>query len=168
MENKKATFRNFLSNLFYRMSARFIVISFGFLSILILSVCCMSGAYIRGQQFPELSNVKGTGTILFFYLENMELYQAQDELFDEAGKVERLINRLKVDINRLKEEYFNLRVEYVDTYENRNVVIIHRVYGIPTIILFDRMGYEVRRWLPGDFERGGGSLWEMKKVIDKL
>jgi len=34
--------------------------------------------------------------------------------------------------------------------------------------LFDKMGYEVRRWLPVDFTRGGGTASEIKKMIATL
>ena len=137
-----------------------------FTSIFILQ--CSHGTYFQGQRFPELADPESTGTILMFYMENLEMYQSRSSFFDDLEETERLINRLNINLNLLQEQYPSLRIRYIDISQKSHTTVAYQIYHIPTIILFNRTGHEVRRWQPVDFGRGGGTRWEMKKIIDKL
>lgn len=141
-------------------------ISVLFVSLPLLS--CSSNAYYRGQYFPELEYAGGRGTILFFMLENMEYYETVTEFSSKAEDVNQLINQLKLDLSLLSNRYRDLRIIYVDMYENRSVALDYRIYGIPTVILFDQNGYEIRRWYPEDYGRGGGTIEEMGSFIERM
>jgi hypothetical protein len=71
-------------------------------------------------------------------------------------------------LNMLKEKYPGLRIFLVDVHKKRELTMQHQVTDIPTLLLYDRMGYEVGRWLPIDFKRGGGRAREMEKMIEKI
>jgi hypothetical protein len=128
----------------------------------------MSGSLVQGQYYPELADPKVSGTILFFYVENMEFYQPQNFQSDEIEKKIQLINRLRIDLAIIEDYDTRLKIDYIDISQKRHVGIHYQVYGIPTVILFNRMGFEIRRWVYQDYQRGGGSVYEMKKYIEKM
>ncbi|HEX9971934.1 MAG TPA: thioredoxin family protein [bacterium] len=153
------------SKIFIIQNNMFLMLS---LCVVIFSITCSPGFYLKGQYFPELENVSSDGTILFFYLENTEYLQSEDDLFGETQNIEFLISQIKVDLNMLKEKYPDLRIFLVDVHKKRELAMQHQVSDIPTLLLYDRMGYEVGRWLPGDFKRGGGIFREVGNMIEKI
>ncbi len=136
--------------------------------ILITVMSCSTGAFMQGQYFPSLAYPEGDGTLLFFYLENTEYYQPKDDLFGESENLETLIAQIKLDLSMLKEKYPKLRIFLVDIYQKRGLAAQHQIYEIPIVLLYDNMGYEVRRWLPIDFKRGGGTTREMERLVEKI
>jgi thioredoxin-related protein len=153
------------SRIFIIQDKMFLMLS---LWVIIFSITCSPGFYLKGQYFPELENVSGDGTILFFYLENTEYLQSEDDLFGETQNIEFLISQIKVDLNMLKEKYPDVRIFLVDVHKKRELAMQHQVTDIPTLLLYDRMGYEVGRWLPGDFKSGGGIFREVGNMIEKI
>lgn len=121
---------------------------------------------VKGQHFPELAFPKVTATILFFYTPNPEYFPSNE--FGSAEKLESKINQVKINLNRLAEEFPKLKILVLDISQERQWVARLQIYEIPTIIIFDYKGYEIRRWLPDDYERGGGSTREMRKVIKSI
>lgn len=136
--------------------------------LLLFFLTCAPNTYYRGQYSPELEYPEGRGTILFFILENMEYYEPRTNSFQESEMTEQLINRLKLDLSVLFNKYPGLRIMNIDMYQNRSVALDYRIVGIPTVILFNKNGYEIRRWNPEDFERGGGSVDEIGGLIEKM
>ena len=157
--------KKFLSRIFMVQRKMYQLLYF---YLILLLITCSTGAYMQGQYFPELEYDRGDGTILFFYLENTEYLQTEDDLFGETENIELLIAQIKVDLNMLKEKYPGLRIFLVDVHKKRELTMQHQVTDIPTLLLYDRMGYEVGRWLPIDFKRGGGRAREMEKMIEKI
>ncbi|UCD38082.1 MAG: thioredoxin family protein [Fidelibacterota bacterium] len=129
---------------------------------------CASDSARRGQFFPELANPAVCGTILFFFTENLEFYQPGSEDNGATNQIDYLIRRLQLDLSRLSQKYTDVRVRNVDMLVERHVALDHRVFGIPTVIFFDGKGYEVRRWIPDDFKRGGGTMWEFEELIARI
>lgn len=68
----------------------------------------------------------------------------------------------------LKDKYPDVRIFLVDVHKKRELAIQHQVTDIPTLLLYDRMGYEVGRWLPSDFKSGGGIFREVGNMIEKI
>jgi thioredoxin-related protein len=153
------------SRIFIILGKMFLMLS---LCVVIFLITCSPGFYLKGQYFPELEYISGDGTILFFYLENTEYLQSEDDLFGETQNIEFLISQIKVDLNMLKEKYPYLRIFLVDIHKKRELAIQHQVTDIPTLLLYDKMGYEVGRWLPSDFKSGGGIFREVGNMIEKI
>jgi hypothetical protein len=86
----------------------------------------------------------------------------------EAGNREELTSRIRMFLNIIEEDYHNLRITEVDIAEDRPTVNRFQVYDIPTLVLVNKYGHEVKRWMPVDFEISGGSITILQKEIDKL
>ncbi|UCH62497.1 MAG: thioredoxin family protein [Fidelibacterota bacterium] len=130
-------------------------------------ICCAKQASFQGQHFPRLALKEGRGTILLFLVEDLQYYYPETGEISGAENLDYLINRLKMDLGRLSAEYPDMRILAVDVNQDRTAAIDFRVYQqIPTIILIDRAGYEVRRWLPDDFRRGGWTIGEIEKLLE--
>jgi hypothetical protein len=155
----------FLSRIFIVQCKRYRLLYF---YLILFLMTCSPGSYMQGQYFRELEYAKGDGTILFFYLENTEYLQSEDDLFGETQNIEFLISQIKVDLNMLKEKYPDVRIFLVDIHKKQELAIQHQVTDIPSLLLYDRMGYEVGRWLPGDFKSGGGIFREVRNMIEKI
>jgi len=125
----------------------------GILTILLLNnllLCKTSSTAIRhyGETFKILEYPQGIGTLLFFHLEDEEKY-------DQA----------KFDLGRIQERYGDkLRLVLIDTKRRSNLLRRHKVDSIPTIIMFNKMGTEVRRWKPVDLQWGVNA----KEIEDQL
>ena len=125
----------------------------GILTILLFNnflLCKTSSTAIRhyGETFKILEYPQGIGTLLFFHLED-------DRSFDQ----------MKFDLARLQEKYGDkLRLVLIDIKRRENLLTRHRVTDIPTIILFNKKGTEIYRWLPNDLQFGLNA----KEVEDKL
>jgi len=39
-------------------------------------------------------------------------------------------------------------------------------HQIPTIIFVNQAGYEIRRWTPDDFRRGGWTIGDIEKLLE--
>ena len=136
--------------------------------ILLVLFGCSQGTYQRGQYFPQHTFPKGIGTVLFFYTENPEYYQSPSQEFGETENREYLFNRIRIDLNLLTEEYPGLRIIKLDFVQIKHLAQEYLIFDIPTLILLDNLGFEVRRWTPLDYSRGGGSIREMEELLDKL
>ncbi len=135
--------------------------------MILIVLRCTQSTYYKGQHFPELAIADGIGTILFFYSENLREFQLADDSFGETEFRENLINRLNIDLKILLEEYPELRVIKINITQNKYLFQDHKVYDIPTLILYDNMGYEVKRWIPSDYSRGVGRI-EIEKSLNEL
>ena len=65
----------------------------------------------------------------------------------------------KVVGQNLKDAKLPIRVEDLDVEDNEGLVLSHRVRSVPTTILLDNEGKEVRRWV-GVFD-----VNELKELI---
>ena len=128
---------------------------------------CARQVYVQGQHFPRLALEEGRGTILLFLAEDLQYYDPETGEISGAENLDYLINRLKMDLGRLSAGYPDMRILAVDVNQDRTAAIDFRVYQqVPTIILVDRAGYEVRRWTPDDFRRGGWTISEIEKLLE--
>ena len=128
---------------------------------------CAGQVYIQGQYFPRLALEEGRGTILLFLAEDLQYYDPETGEISGAENLDYLINRLKMDLGRLSARYPDVRILGVDVNQDRSMAIDFRVYHqIPTIIFVNQAGYEIRRWTPDDFRRGGWTIGEIEKLLE--
>jgi hypothetical protein len=161
-------FNNYnILRIYLKIANPVIVASFA-CAILLVLFGCSQGTYQRGQHFPQHSFPEGIGTVLFFYTENPEYYQSPDQEFGETENREYLLNRIRIDLNLLNEEYPDLRIIKLDFAQIKHRAQEYLIFDIPTLLLLDNLGFEVRRWIPLDYSRGGGSIREMIQLLDKL
>lgn len=140
------------------------------LGLIIWTLFCLIGCaglgYVGGQYFPHMALEEGRGTVLLFLAEDLNYYYPETGETTGADNIEYLINRLKMDLDRLSARYPDLRLLVVDVNQHPAAAIDFRVYQqVPTIVFVDRSGYEIRRWLPSDFRRGGWTLGEIEKLL---
>lgn len=154
--SKKFTKRTFM----YIM----ILIIFG---ILFLVNCSQSRVPPRFH-YPELIYQQGNGTLLLFSTEDERFFLSDKAMVGEAGNREGLTNRIQMFLNIIEEDYHDLRIIKVDVIKEETMAKHFQIYDIPTLILVNKYGNEVRRWLPVDFEISGGSIIKLKEEIEKL
>lgn len=132
-------------------SPRMLLSLMALISILGFIACTTTRYGGKGQTFDILAYPEGIGTLLFFY----RPYESVSE-------------KIKFDVALLTESYGGkLRVVFIDVNRKGELLFRHQVQGVPTLILFDRLGTEFHRWLPYDF-RIAFSKKEIQRVIDRL
>jgi len=124
------------------------------LILIVLIIGCQTTRTVRygkGENFPILAYPQGIGTLLCFYIEN-----------DPSSK------KIRFDVALIGEQYDQkLRTVFIDINKKPHLVTRHRIQETPTLILFDKLGTEFYRWLPGDFQSYFGRK-EIERKIDKL
>lgn len=121
------------------------------LSIIACGTTSGPGYVGQGQTFDILAYPEGIGTLLFFY-----------------KPLESISEEIKFDVALLNESYGEkLRIVFIDTDRKQELVFRHQIREIPTLILFNRVGTELHRWLPHDF-KVAFSKKDMQRVIDRL
>ena len=131
-------------------------------------VGCAAPGLSQGQHFPEMAIEDGCCTLVLFLVENVEFYESGGGAINLAENAEYLINRIKLDLGLLAEKYPQVRAAMIDVHQAPASAMDYRIYALPTVILFDQAGNEVRRWLPVDYRHGGGSLQAMGNQIEQL
>lgn len=128
---------------------------------------CAPVTQVRGQYFPELINPTGEATLLFFFTESLEYYlpEAGDAI---TSRIDYQIKRLQMDLTQLSAIFPGVGILVIDVYQHQHTADDHRVYQIPTLILFTGSGYEYRRWTPADIDRGGGTLSELEDTLEAM
>ena len=98
----------------------------------------------------------------------MEYYEPLTDFSDETESIDRMINKVKMDISLISKKYPDIRIIHIDAYQNRAAAFEYRVYKIPVIILYNNKGYEINRWNREDFDRGAGTGKEINSFIEKM
>jgi hypothetical protein len=139
----------------------------GLIGLLCLAGCAQQGLE-QGRYFPGWAVSDDCCTILFFLTEDLELYEQEYDDFSEIRNIDYQIKRLQLDLAQLAAEYPDLRVVSIDVYQKRSLAIDHRIFQVPTVLILSDSGYEIHRWMPDDFKRGGGTRSEIAKFIEQL
>ena len=159
--------RTFISriNLIHNFSVTVLMVS-SLASLIVLN--CRHSQFSHGGNYPELLYPEGYGTFVLFSTDDDQFFLSNQNSVGEAGNREELTNRIRLYLNILEEDYHNIHVWEVDVAKDRPATTRFQIYDIPTLVLVNKYGSEVRRWMPMDFEISGGSVIKLQKEIDKL
>jgi hypothetical protein len=146
----------------------FMIISIEIILFFIMMLNCSQKKLSRSAYYPELVYPEGYGTFILFSTKDDKFFLSNPSTIGEAGNREELTSRIRMFLNIIEEDYHNLRITEVDIAEDRPTVNRFQVYDIPTLVLVNKYGHEVKRWMPVDFEISGGSITILQKEIDKL